>query len=219
MKAQRVGGAVLHNRSQPAPPQIKPAPVQAPFSTPFRHRLSALSPFGDLALPKKLAAAVANLSAPPKNPKPKAGFWKQCQRLGRTSNTGGLTFLAQQQLLVSVVNPAQIHAFGKAELSRAKMDKADARLIARFCRMHRPAPWVGHIRHQLTDRDHPCLKSCRPECTLFGGAHDQRNQRPRSPEYAVVMETSIVKSQEEVFQELNRASVPPALIAYPQRAP
>jgi transposase len=51
-------------------------------------------------------------------------------------------FLAQQQLLVSVVNPAQIHAFGKTELTRAKTDKADARLIARYCRMHRPAPWV-----------------------------------------------------------------------------
>lgn len=51
-------------------------------------------------------------------------------------------FLAQQQLLVSVVNPAQIHAFGKTELTRAKTDKADARLIARYCRMHRPAAWV-----------------------------------------------------------------------------
>lgn len=51
-------------------------------------------------------------------------------------------FLAQQQLLISVINPAQIHAFGKTELTRAKTDKADARLIARYCRMHRPAAWV-----------------------------------------------------------------------------
>jgi len=51
-------------------------------------------------------------------------------------------FLAQQQILVSVVNPAQIHAFGKTELTRAKTDKADARLIARYCRMHRPTAWV-----------------------------------------------------------------------------
>ena len=51
-------------------------------------------------------------------------------------------FLARQQLLVSVVNPAQIHAFGKTELTRAKTDKADARLIARYCQMHRPAAWV-----------------------------------------------------------------------------
>ncbi|AIA54905.1 IS110 family transposase [Acidithiobacillus caldus] len=52
-------------------------------------------------------------------------------------------YLSQQQLLVSVVNPAQIHAFGKTELTRAKTDKADARLIARYCRMHRPAAWVS----------------------------------------------------------------------------
>ncbi|MHB1266850.1 MAG: IS110 family RNA-guided transposase [Acidithiobacillus ferriphilus] len=51
-------------------------------------------------------------------------------------------FLAQQQLFISVVNPAQIHAFGRAELNRAKTDKADARLIARYCQMHRPALWV-----------------------------------------------------------------------------
>ncbi|MEY2335137.1 IS110 family transposase [Acidithiobacillus ferrianus] len=53
--------------------------------------------------------------------------------------------MAQQQLLISVVNHAQIHAFGKTELARAKTDKADARLIARYCRMHRPAPWVPPI--------------------------------------------------------------------------
>ena len=51
-------------------------------------------------------------------------------------------FLTQQNLLVSVVNPAQIHAFGKTELVRAKTDKADARLIARYCQMHRPPPWI-----------------------------------------------------------------------------
>jgi len=51
-------------------------------------------------------------------------------------------FLAQQKLLVCVVNPAQIHAFGKTELTRAKTDKADARLIARYCQLHRPALWT-----------------------------------------------------------------------------
>ena len=59
-------------------------------------------------------------------------------------------FLAQQQILISVVNPAQIHAFGKTELTRAKMDKADARLIARYCRMHRPAPWVPPAEEIVT---------------------------------------------------------------------
>ena len=42
---------------------------------------------------------------------------------------------------VSVVNPAQIKAFGQTGLSRTKTDKADAILIARYCRMHQPEPW------------------------------------------------------------------------------
>lgn len=42
---------------------------------------------------------------------------------------------------VSVVNPARIKGFGQGELSRTKTDKADAQLIARFCRAMRPEPW------------------------------------------------------------------------------
>lgn len=41
-------------------------------------------------------------------------------------------FLANRGYFVSVVNPAKIHAFGKSQLSRAKTDKADAKLIARY---------------------------------------------------------------------------------------
>ena len=65
-----------------------------------------------------------------------------CMEATGAYERGLVRFLAQQQLLVSVVNPAQIHAFGKTEMTRAKTDKADARLIARYCRMHRPPPWV-----------------------------------------------------------------------------
>ncbi len=42
---------------------------------------------------------------------------------------------------VSVVNPAQIKAFGAARLVRTKTDKADARLIAEFCAAQHPEPW------------------------------------------------------------------------------
>jgi transposase len=42
---------------------------------------------------------------------------------------------------VSVVNPAQIYAFGRSGLKRTKTDKADALLIARFCQMHQPPLW------------------------------------------------------------------------------
>lgn len=51
-------------------------------------------------------------------------------------------FLADQGWPVSVVNPARIAAFAKSELSRAKTDKADAKLIARFAREKQPALWT-----------------------------------------------------------------------------
>lgn len=42
---------------------------------------------------------------------------------------------------VSVVNPAQIKAFGASQLVRTKTDKVDAGLIAQFCHERKPAPW------------------------------------------------------------------------------
>jgi len=51
------------------------------------------------------------------------------------------TFLVEHEVLVSVVNPAQIQAFGKAELNRTKTDKSDAKLIARFCHRQQPPAW------------------------------------------------------------------------------
>lgn len=50
-------------------------------------------------------------------------------------------FLVGQGYPVSVVNPAQIKAFAKSELSRAKTDKADAKLIARYALTMRPPLW------------------------------------------------------------------------------
>jgi transposase len=50
-------------------------------------------------------------------------------------------FLHEHGHVVSIINPMQIRAFGQSELSRAKTDKADAGLIARFCAAMHPAPW------------------------------------------------------------------------------
>jgi transposase len=51
-------------------------------------------------------------------------------------------FLVEQGYRVSVVNPAKIHAFAKSELCRAKTDKADARLIARYGLSMQPERWT-----------------------------------------------------------------------------
>jgi transposase len=51
-------------------------------------------------------------------------------------------FLVNQGYFVSMVNPAKIHSFAKSELSRAKTDKADAKLIARYALAMQPPLWI-----------------------------------------------------------------------------
>ncbi|MCA1849673.1 MAG: transposase [Acidobacteria bacterium] len=51
------------------------------------------------------------------------------------------TYLHERGHVVSVVNPAQIKSYAESHLSRAKTDKADATLIARFCAERRPPEW------------------------------------------------------------------------------
>ena len=49
---------------------------------------------------------------------------------------------------VSIVNPAQIKAFGQSQLQRNKTDRADAVLIARFGWRHNPGPWAPPPQEQ-----------------------------------------------------------------------
>ena len=51
-------------------------------------------------------------------------------------------YLHRQGHVVSVVNPAQIAAYGQSQLSRAKTDALDASLIARFCEREQPPAWT-----------------------------------------------------------------------------
>ena len=50
---------------------------------------------------------------------------------------------------VSMVNPARIKGFSKSELSRTKTDKADAKMIARFCMAMRPSVWIPEEKWQV----------------------------------------------------------------------
>ena len=56
-------------------------------------------------------------------------------------------YLHQQGHTVSVVNPAQIKAFGQSELLRNKDDRPDAGLIRRFCEKQRPPAWIPPAPH------------------------------------------------------------------------
>jgi transposase len=48
--------------------------------------------------------------------------------------------------LVSVLNPAVTHAFAASQLTRAKTDRIDAELIARYTATQRPAAWTPAAR-------------------------------------------------------------------------
>jgi transposase len=56
-------------------------------------------------------------------------------------------YLHQQGHTVSLVNPAQIKAFGQSELLRNKDDRPDAALIRRFCEKQRPPAWTPPPAH------------------------------------------------------------------------
>jgi len=51
------------------------------------------------------------------------------------------TYLHHQGHAVSIVNPSRIKGYAKSQLSRTKNDRADAGLIARFCRDLKPSLW------------------------------------------------------------------------------
>ncbi|ECS5287840.1 IS110 family transposase [Salmonella enterica subsp. enterica serovar Durban] len=64
-----------------------------------------------------------------------------CLEATGSYGTALATFLYEKNLKVSVVNPARIKGFAVSELTRTKTDKADSRLIARFCKAAQPDPW------------------------------------------------------------------------------
>ena len=56
-------------------------------------------------------------------------------------------YLWDRGFMVSVVNPAKIKAFAQSELSRTKTDKADSKVIARYCRAIKPLAWEPLPEH------------------------------------------------------------------------
>ena len=58
-------------------------------------------------------------------------------------------WLHTQKHVVSVVNPAIIHAYAKVHLRRNKTDALDADLIARYCLAEHPLPWTPPTQETL----------------------------------------------------------------------
>lgn len=60
--------------------------------------------------------------------------------------------LSAQGFTISVVNPAQIKAYGASRLARTKTDAVDARLIADFCAERNPPPWQPYSEAEMALR-------------------------------------------------------------------
>lgn len=101
-------------------------------------------------------------------------------------------FLYAQGYAVSVVNPAQIKAYGDSQLRRNKTDALDAALIADFCRTQQPPVWtppppewrqlqalVRHLEDLQTDyqrqrnRQHALQHAAQPTPLVLDNLHAQ----------------------------------------------
>jgi len=71
-----------------------------------------------------------------------AGQVHACLEATGQYGDGIAEYLYQVGHVVSVVNPARIKRYGDSKLHRNKTDKADAALIAEFCRKENPALWA-----------------------------------------------------------------------------
>ena len=94
----------------------------------FKHRAFPNSPSGFAQLSAWLT-------------KQKAGRAHACLEATGAYSEALATYLHEQGHVVSLVNPAQIKAYAESHLARAKTDKADSTLLARFC-----AERVRHLR-------------------------------------------------------------------------
>jgi transposase len=102
------------------------------------------------------------------------------------------TTLAQAGFAVSVINPAQAHAFAKALLKRTKTDAIDAQTLAELAARLQPAPWTPppavfiELQQRLVHRE-----------ALLDARTQFRNQR-----HALIQQPLVVASVRERLDEL-----------------
>jgi transposase len=87
------------------------------------------------------------------------GFHLCMESTGVYGEQAAAEFHGQPGLTVSIVNPARIHAYARAQLKRTKTDSVDALLIAQYAATQHPAAWqpetetVRELRELLRYRE------------------------------------------------------------------
>ncbi len=108
--------------------------------------------------------------------------------------------------LVSVVNPAQVKAYGTALGVRSKTDAADAQLIAEFCAQRKPNAWqappmtVRILRALVTRRD-SLVALHTQEVTRLQVAHDSVKQSIES--VLATLQEQIQQIEERIRQHID----------------
>lgn len=116
------------------------------------------------------------------------------------------SYLHEQGIAVSVVNPLVIKRFSQMKLSRAKTDKADACLIAEYGRLHTPALWQPPIAPmEDIQQENSLLEQLIKQRTALQNHHHALLQRPHISEKALQTLEAALASLDEQIQDLQES--------------
>ena len=117
-------------------------------------------------------------------------------------------YLHEQGHTVSVINPAQIKAFGQSELSRNKDDRPDAALIRRFCEKQRPPAWTpapAHFRElQALTRHRENLLETRQQQLNRLETTTTKNVLKSLRKLVAHLETEIKRTEQQINDHVDR---------------
>jgi transposase len=105
-------------------------------------------------------------------------------------------YLSQQRMNIIVVNPIITHAFFKMELSRNKTDKADAKLIARYCEHAVLKGDFERNTYQPKGADYEAIQRLVTRCDQLSKSKTQESNR---------LEASVNKHTSQSIMRLQKA--------------
>ena len=112
-------------------------------------------------------------------------------------------FLHHQGFNVSVVNPARIKAYARSEGVRAKTDKVDSGVIARFCKAQSPSLWTPpSLENQQLKDLYRCLQSLIEDRTRISNRTENLEKTRGSHDVWEKMITFIDKEIKEVEAQI-----------------
>src|SRR5688500_4564605 len=112
------------------------------------------------------------------------------------------TFLYEQSIAVAVVNPLVIKRFSQMRLLRTKTDQADAKLIAAYGELEKPALWKPAAAY-ITElqQESTVLEGLIKQRTALHNQLEAFNQLPHvSPEALQTLQTLLQTLQEQIEQ-------------------